>query len=426
MVTLQLVPYDSVTGRPLSYEVDFTGEQRRRAGILYREGNYGLSGPVAQKVAVGDGAKARLERELHVARYLRGVGGELISKCLAYDFAGSQAATLVSYRGQPLADHAKKAGWPLDHRLRVKLTADLLQGLEALRVHSIVHGAIGMDTVFWDGKSSLQITDFGHAALRGKYPDGRTAEHGDDVTGACRVIYEVNAGQSPPADPFELRRQLEEVQDDWLRDLLLYRKLGADRDVYYAFDAEPEQRPTSRDLLDRLEWLDGRRHGPQRKQLQEEDRRIRAGFRRLREQQREFQGAYRAWTASQTAGPASPSPPPGPRPAAQQAEPPRLELQPVAYAVPPRPTFTLRTSQLAPEVGDPPPPPPAPVAPVGWPPGRDEPKYEPWHGPGYGGPGGSGRRQRPFRRGGSRPLLVTSAVIALAGVLAVLVVLGLL
>ena len=213
---------------------------------------------MAEKVAKDPGAVLRLRRELEVARYLRGNGGELLSKCLAYQFADSSSSTLVSYRGQSLADVARdNASWPLAHMLRTKLTIDLLQGLELLRISSIVHGAISMDTIFWDGRTA-QITDFGSAALCGQYPDGGPAHHADDMAAACRVIYQVYAVQPPPDDPFELRRQLEEVQDTELRDLLL-RRDASGGDVYYAFAADPDRRPTSRMLLDRMDT--GRPHG---------------------------------------------------------------------------------------------------------------------------------------------------------------------
>lgn len=295
--TLQLVPYDSPVPIPVPYVVDFAGIQRQAAGIRHRAGRNALSGPVVLKIADGEEGKSFLRRELEVARYLRTAGGELLSKCLAYDFVGPASSALVTYCGQPLAGLVRDdTKWPLDHTFRTKLTTDLLRGLELLRISSIVHGAIGMDTLCWDG-GTLQITDFGHAALRGKYPDGSPACHGDDMAAACRVIYQVYAGQPPPEDPFELRRQLQEVQDASLRDLLL-RHDRINGEVYYAFDADPERRPTSRVLLDRL---DNRPHGVQREQLLARDQAVRADFRQLRQRQQQFGNIYGPWAAQRAA-----------------------------------------------------------------------------------------------------------------------------
>ena len=181
--TLMLVPAGALDSMLRPYVVDFSGQQRRTAGITYRLGRNAFSGPVAQKVVAGgaereDAVKSRLQRELDVARYLGARGGELLSKCVAYNFGESPASVVVTYHGLPLADLTRdEANWPLGHALRTKITTDLLQGLELLRISRIVHGAVGLDTLYWDG-TTLQITDFGHAALSGTYPDGRAAHHG--------------------------------------------------------------------------------------------------------------------------------------------------------------------------------------------------------------------------------------------------------
>ena len=209
---------------------------------------------------------------------------------MGYNFNESPASAVVTYHGRPLADLARdEANWPLGHALRTKIITDLLQGLELLRVSRIVHGGIGLDTLYWDG-TALQITDFGQAALSGKYPDGRSAHHGDDIYAAGRVIYHVYTGQPPPADPAALRQQIEHVQDAELRDLLLQRDLVAGTDRYYVFAADQSKRPTARLLLDRL---DKRPHGIQWSHLVDRDRRTRDSFRHLRDRQRRFQAAYR-------------------------------------------------------------------------------------------------------------------------------------
>ena len=275
--TLTLVPAGTLGRALVPYLVDFNGQQRQEAGVRYRVGQNDFSGPVAQKIATGDSAvKPGLQRELEVARYLGTRGGELLSKCVGYNFDDSPAYTVVTYRGRPLASLAgDEANWPPGHAVRTKISRDLLQGLELLRVSRIVHGAIGLGTLRWDG-TTLQITGFGQAALSGRYPDGRPAHHANDVYAAGRVIYQVYTGHAPPDDPWDLRQQIEQVQDAELRDLLLRRDLVASTDRDYVFAEDPDRRPTSRTLLDRL---DKEPHGVQWSQLVARDRQVREDFR---------------------------------------------------------------------------------------------------------------------------------------------------
>jgi hypothetical protein len=288
---LKLVPASALGSDTVPYLVDFSGQQRLAAGIRYRFGQNALSGPVAYKIAVdGEAGRPRLERELEVARYLGTRGGELLSKCVGYNFDDSPSSALVTYRGRPLADLARdESNWPPGHTVRRKIITDLLQGLELLRVSRIAHGGIGLGTLHWDG-TTLQITDFGQAALARQYPDGRAAHHGDDIRAAGRVIYQVHTGLPPPDDPWDLRQQLEQVQDAELRDLLLQRDLVAGTDRDYVFAEDPDKRPTARTLLDRL---DRRPRGVQWSQLVARDRAVRQEFRQLRERQRSFRAAYR-------------------------------------------------------------------------------------------------------------------------------------
>jgi len=304
--TLQLVLPDNLTETLVSYVVDFNGQQRHVAGMRHRMGLNALSGPVAHKIAA-PGAEPRLRRELEVARYLGPRGGELLSKCLGYNFSEVPHSVVVTYRGRPLADLARdETNWPLDHMLRMKIITDLLQALELLRVSSIVHGRIGLDTLHWDG-NTLQLTDFGQAALSGRYSDDRPAHHGDDIDAAGRVIYHVYTGQPPPGDPAELRRQIEQVQDVELRDLLLRRDLVTGMDVDYVFAEERDRRPTSRVLLDRL---DEQPHGVQWHQVVAADRSVRQEFWSLRERQRDFRAAYASWVRRRpTSRPSRPSRP---------------------------------------------------------------------------------------------------------------------
>ncbi|MGW4064351.1 hypothetical protein ACWEGE_39110 [Amycolatopsis sp. NPDC004747] len=294
---ISLVPSRGLARAAVPYVIDFNGQRRQMGGIGYRLGNNAFDGPVAHKVAIDTVTAARyLRRELEVAKFLETRGGELLSKCRGYDFTGSPASTVVTYRGRPLSELARDPEkWPLAQQHRRKIIGDLLAGVELLRVSSIVHGAIGMDTLHWDG-STLQIVDFGRAALRGEYPDGRPAHHGDDVLAVGRVVYHVHTGQPPPDDPAELRRQIEQVHDTELRDLLLNRDLVAGVDIDYVFAPSPDRRTTTRTLLSRL---DKRPLGVRPENLIAQEQQVRAEFRALRERQAHFRAEYAAWLGAQ-------------------------------------------------------------------------------------------------------------------------------
>jgi hypothetical protein len=290
--TLRLVPARVPAGTSANYVVNFNGVKSNVGGVHYQFGRERVNGPVAYKTATDSTAMPLLRREADVARFLDTAGGELLSRCVAHQLDRQPLSTLVTHRGSPL-DELIRTGthWPPGPDARTKMVNDLLQALELLRISRIVHGGISLRTVLWDG-STLLLTDFGRAALNGTYPDGRPAHHGDDIQAAGRVVYEILTGEPPPADPHDLRRQIEQVQDPQVRDLLLHRDLATGADVDYAFAAEPADRPTARQLLDRM---DRRHHGVQPGHVQAEEMRIRADFQRLRDQQHQAQQAYRAW-----------------------------------------------------------------------------------------------------------------------------------
>lgn len=311
--TLRLVPIDTIDGSPVPYVVDFDGEQRLLAGMRYRLGRNSFGEPVALKIAAdGSDAATHLRRERQVALYMGPRGGELLAKCLGHSLKEDPAFAVVAYRGRSLAELLRgEEGRSLGHELRMKIITDLLQGLELLRVCKVTHGGIGLDTLRWDG-TTLQIADFGRAALDGTGPDGRYLDHADDVYAAGRVIYHVYTGQPPPDDPVELRAQVEHVQDAKLRDLLLRRDLVTRTDLDYVFADDRAKRPTAKVLLGRL---DERPHGVQAERLLARDREIQADFRKLRERQQRFRAVYETWAArnpEKTQG-ALPSPAAAPR-----------------------------------------------------------------------------------------------------------------
>lgn len=304
---IPLVPSGARDGAPWPYPIMFANTSRVTAGVTYEFGSSPLDGPVVLKTAAKDsGAAVRLQRELDVARYLQTRGGERLSKCIGYSIVDSSFSTIVTYRGRPLVALVRdEANWPLGHDLRMKIIDDLLQSVEMLRVSSIVHGAIELNTLHWDG-NTLQLVDFGGAALCGRYPDERPAHHGDDVLAAGRVIYQVHTGQRAPDDDVELRRQIQHVQDDDLRKLLLHHDLVSDIDIDYVFAREPGMRPTSRVLLDRI---DRRPRGITWARLVAEDDATRAEFQQLRSKQAQVRALYASSVRVR------PQPPPrGPQP----------------------------------------------------------------------------------------------------------------
>ncbi len=296
---LRLVPSDTVDGTPIPYVIDFNGQQRNESGIKYRLGRNRFGEPVVQKLALsGADAVPRLERERQVAKYLGRRGGELIGKCLGYNFDEQPPFVVVTHRGRPLAEVVcDKANWPLGHDTGMRIVIDLLQGLELLRVSRVVHGGIGLDTLRWDG-TTLQIVDFGQAALAGTTPEGRPARHEDDIREAGFVIYQILTGTKPPKDPTDLRHQILEVQDSMVRDLLLRRDPVTRAVLDDVFAEDPDARPSSRVLLDRLKRTP---RNVREDALAARDQELLAAFAQLRARQRMFRAAYRPWAASRPA-----------------------------------------------------------------------------------------------------------------------------
>jgi hypothetical protein len=294
--TLALVPVGTLTGRRVDYLVRYTGSQVVRSGIRYRLGmNAGV--PVAVKtVAPQAGAaqagllRERMHREVLVSGGLRGRGGEWLGECMACDDPNNPSLTLVSFSGTRLTDLIRDdASWPLPHAARMKAIRDLVQGLRVLQVSCVAHGAIGLDTLHWNG-STLQINDFGLTSQEGLHPNGGPASHAEDIIAAGRVIYHIHTGQPPPADQDELRHQIKELQGPWLRDLMFVRD-PASREVYYVFSPDPAKRPTAQAMLAQLTGP----HGIQADKIAKEDQQARERFRALRERQARSRAAYFAW-----------------------------------------------------------------------------------------------------------------------------------
>jgi len=280
---IPLVPYGARDDVARLYPITLGSTSRVTGGVTYQHGTSRLDGPVVLKTAARHSdAAVRIERELDVARYLQSRGGERLSKCIGHATTDSSIQAIVTQRGRPMDALVRDEGnWPPGYDVRMKIIVDLLQSVELLRVSSIVHGAIGLNTLHWDG-DTLQLVDFGGAALCGEYPDGRTAHHGDDILAAGRVIYQVHTGQRAPDDDAETRKQIQQVHGDTLGTLLLRRDLVNEIDIDYVFAPEPGMRPTSRVLLDRI---DRRQPRITPARMVAEESATRAEFRQLRSMQ---------------------------------------------------------------------------------------------------------------------------------------------
>jgi hypothetical protein len=294
--TLALVPVGTLTGKRVNYLVRYTGSQVVRSGIRYRLGMNAGAPVVVKTVAPQAGAaqagmlRERLRREVAVSAGLRGRGGEWLGECLASDDPAHPSLTLANFSGTRLTDLIRDdASWPLRHAARMKAIRDLIQGLNVLQVSCVVHGAIGLDTLYWNG-STLQINDFGLASQEGMHPDGSPASHAEDIIAAGRVIYHVYTGQPPPIDPADLRLQVKELQGPWLRDLMFLRD-PASRDERYVFSPDPATRPTAQAMLAQLTGP----HGIQAATIAKRDQQVRDSFRALRQEQAHSRAAYFAW-----------------------------------------------------------------------------------------------------------------------------------
>jgi hypothetical protein len=146
-----------------------------------------------------------------------------------------------------------------DERLRTLLTdrrrmfmVCLFRALAQLAAVDLVHGAVGLPSLCWDG-TNAQLVNFEHTVATGEFsrsgvrttgsgevrhrPQRTPAHPGDDIREAGLVIYQVITGRTPqPGHVPDLAEQSEALR------ILLEG----------VFAADPSSRPTARTMLNRL------------------------------------------------------------------------------------------------------------------------------------------------------------------------------
>jgi serine/threonine protein kinase len=245
----------SVTGDPVQVEVTVGPDEAASPPFL-----------VARRVQLPDGPELR---HLRVAWATRKTGYERldneilaglrllkvaemtgyppeVSRLHGYEATSADPCALLEpYRGDPLT----VAGQHLLENEQHQFQVSLLTGLCWLAAAGIAHRGIAPSTVRWDGRQA-QITDFSMSTLigvpreaigtapwaareqRAGYASGRVSAQ-DDIWAAGRLIFYIHAGEE-----LTDRRQIDE------RPALKHLLAG----VF----GPPEERPTAREMLSRL------------------------------------------------------------------------------------------------------------------------------------------------------------------------------
>lgn len=169
-----------------------------------------------------------------------------LPRLIGYDFDSAEPFALIDdYRGEA----ATTSVLHLVTEQRTALAAGLLRALADLAAVDLVHGAIGLASIRWDGEAA-QLVDLGHAVAVGELrrtrvdspwvaPDqpSSPACPGDDVWAAGLVIHQVfTARDKLDAGPPNLTDE-----QPFLRDLLAG-----------VFAPSAADRPSAADLLRRL------------------------------------------------------------------------------------------------------------------------------------------------------------------------------
>ncbi|MEV0678898.1 hypothetical protein AB0I60_20510 [Actinosynnema sp. NPDC050436] len=161
--------------------------------------------------------------------------GEL-PRLVGFDFDSAEPFALLSrYPGPTVGDTLRT----LLTDERRKFTVSLFRALAQLAAVDLVHGAVGLSSMCWDG-AVVRLIGFEHALLAGeRVRPGVTPAHlGDDVLAAGLVVHRLMTGRAPARRdaPPDLTGA-----PDAITSLL--------RGV---FDQDPGRRPAARDLLERL------------------------------------------------------------------------------------------------------------------------------------------------------------------------------
>jgi hypothetical protein len=150
-------------------------------------------------------AACRLDNEIRslvrLAVAFPGADPAPFPRLLGYDVDAETPSALVSaYRGKPAATVAGN----LLGRQRTDFVGSLFWALAHLDDAGIVHGAVGLPSLYLDG-AAVQFITFEDAVLRGEgVPGRRRADPRDDVLDAGLVLYEVFAGAPARRDAVDL------------------------------------------------------------------------------------------------------------------------------------------------------------------------------------------------------------------------------
>lgn len=149
---------------------------------------------------------------------------ECLSRLMGYDVDAAEPYLLVEpYRGEPLEEVIGHLG-PQD---KVVVQQGLLQALSLIARARVVHGAVDIPALRWDGRA-LQLVDFHGGALSLERTD-----FAKDVIAAGRVVRKVVLGPQVTDDRHRDPDSLTETLD-------------------HVFDPDPARRPAAVELLARL------------------------------------------------------------------------------------------------------------------------------------------------------------------------------
>ena len=145
-----------------------------------------------------------------------------LPQLVGYDADNEEPFVLLRpYTGRPAVDVAAS----FDGQQRRQFQIGMLRALHLIAAVEVVHGAVSLDTLRWDG-AGVQLVDFESARTAGGSADPR-----DDVWSAAMIIRELTLG-TPAADPADDPEHLRALLDG------VFGPVG--------------RRPTAADLLRRM------------------------------------------------------------------------------------------------------------------------------------------------------------------------------
>jgi hypothetical protein len=310
-------------------EVSFGSQPPETAGgLTLRRGSIAADQTqvVAKYASVGDAVEL-LRREVGVAEYLAPAASSLVypdglSRVVGFNLDAVPPMLVATWRGEPLTALSRNNELPLPAHQQPGAVKSLLAAVAFLSAANYVHCGLSPSTVRWDGES-LQVTDLGHATIRGKMrsakptvPPPRRLE--DFLARAGETVADRDDSEDgfwrPPAGD-GIARFGDDVYA--LAALLLFActnerpEPGADLAGWLArqdgdlrgqlagaFAPDPEDRPSALELAERVglpSLLEAVRRS-ERSREHDEEVRARAHFRELNDRKADFQAQLTART----------------------------------------------------------------------------------------------------------------------------------